>query len=808
VRTTSGREAARLRAGLLLRARWASVLAIGLIAGLGGGVVIGLVTIARDTASAIDRYVEHIGEPDVAVTICPPRTDAAAAEEGACFTYDPVREAEALRRLPGVRAAARVSPTPVAVRLAGGGWRPSFAWVMHDAVEVFEHPPLVAGRAPELGRHETMINEATATMFGLAPGDHVEVAPLSVDEVSADAATLQPRLATTDMEVTGIVRLGTDLVEAQTEGSLANIDATMFLGPGWADDRAMEDYYRYQTGLGVWLDDGVDVDALLDEAAPGQLHVADAGLTADTASGPSETVDYQARAALAAAALLALAGMVLVGQILGRQARRELDDARTLQALGMTRRSLTWSALPRWLVTAAVAGAVAAVTAVLVRPLGPVGIARRAAPAGGGVNLAVVGAGVVAVCAFVAGVGLLSTYRGTLGRRSAGRRSSTVVVPSLLSAEASVGMAFTVNAGRGRRSWAAGPAVAGSAVAIAAAIAVPTLHSSLDHLTADPSRYGVGWDAVATGLLGKASAEWMAGQLQTVDDVVAAAGSWGTSNATIDGRELYLYGFEDVAGLPTGIVPTITAGRAPAAADEVALGAQSMDDADARIGDTVTVSYLDRQYPMRVVGEVVVNDNYEVDPGRGGVVTAEWLRASDPAGYPGDYMIRFAAGHGADGLADLQQRFPGLVSAPLAQDDIVNLRRLESWPALLAGLSLLMAGAAFVHALVTSVRAQRHPLAVVKALGWSRVQVGLSIFWHASFLALPAILVGVPAGVVLGRWGWGMVARSLGIPSAPVIPMFALLLIAAVALVAANLLAVWPSWRAAHISAVDALRTE
>jgi ABC-type lipoprotein release transport system permease subunit len=171
-------------------------------------------------------------------------------------------------------------------------------------------------------------------------------------------------------------------------------------------------------------------------------------------------------------------------------------------------------------------------------------------------------------------------------------------------------------------------------------------------------------------------------------------------------------------------------------------------------------------------------------------------------------MIRFAEGRQADGLARLQERFPGLVSAPLAQDDIVNLRRLESWPAVLAGLTLLMAGAAFLHALVTSVRAQRHALAVVKALGWSRAQVGRSVFWHASFLALPAILIGVPAGVVLGRWGWGMVARSLGVPSAPVIPILALVVIAAVALVAANLLAVWPSWRAAHTSAVDALRTE
>ena len=162
--------------------------------------------------------------------------------------------------------------------------------------------------------------------------------------MSADSASLTPQLPVTDMEVAGVVRVGADLVEPQTEGSLATIEAAMFLGPAWADAMAASDYYRYQTGIGLWLDEGADVETLVAEAAPGQFHVVEGGLTADDTSGPKETVDYQARAALAAAALLALAGMVLVGQILGRQARRELADAATLRALGMTRRGLTSSA--------------------------------------------------------------------------------------------------------------------------------------------------------------------------------------------------------------------------------------------------------------------------------------------------------------------------------------------------------------------------------------------------------------------------------------------------------------------------------
>jgi hypothetical protein len=233
-----------------------------------------------------------------------------------------------------------------------------------------------------------------------------------------------------------------------------------------------------------------------------------------------------------------------------------------------------------------------------------------------------------------------------------------------------------------------------------------------------------------------------------------------------------------------------------------------MRAAGVNIGDTVTVVFLGENSELRLVGEVIVNDNYETDPGRGGVVSSAWLSEVNPAAYVSDFVMRFRAGEEAAGLATLNKMFPGLVSPPLVQDEIVNLRRLSAWPALLAAMVIVMAGVAFVHLLVTSVREHRHQLAVVKALGWSRRQVGRSIFWHSSFLTLPAILIGVPAGFVLGRWGWGVIARSLGVPSEPVVPMLALVAVAALALVAANFLAILPSWQAAHIRPREALRAE
>ena len=84
------------------------------------GAVIGLLTIARDTGSALDRYLRSVGEPDAAATFCPPGVPGSGPEAAACFTHDPVAELHALQRDPAVLAAGRVSPTPLSVRDAGG----------------------------------------------------------------------------------------------------------------------------------------------------------------------------------------------------------------------------------------------------------------------------------------------------------------------------------------------------------------------------------------------------------------------------------------------------------------------------------------------------------------------------------------------------------------------------------------------------------------------------------------------------------------------------------------------------------------
>ena len=126
---------------------------------------------------------------------------------------------------------------------------------------------------------------------------------------------------------------------------------------------------------------------------------------------------YEGRAATVAAGVLAAAMAVLLGQMFVRQARRELPDGPALRALGMTRRALVLSVVPRWLVTTAVALGTAAALSAFLRPFGPIGVvARRAvASAGPSWSASMVGLGLLATALFVMAIPLLATARAAAG---------------------------------------------------------------------------------------------------------------------------------------------------------------------------------------------------------------------------------------------------------------------------------------------------------------------------------------------------------------------------------------------------------
>ncbi len=141
-------------------------------------------------------------------------------------------------------------------------------------------------------------------------------------------------------------------------------------------------------------------------------------------------------------------------------------------------------------------------------------------------------------------------------------------------------------------------------------------------------------------------------------------------------------------------------------------------------------------------------------------------------------------------------------------EDLVNFGRVDAAPALIATLMAVVAAALLAHTLATAVRRRRRDLAVLKTLGFARRQVSLAVATQANALVVPALLVGVPVGVALGRWGWTTVAQQLHVVSEPVVPVVALVLVVPGALLVANLAAAAPAWAARRTSPATTLRSE
>lgn len=148
------------------------------------------------------------------------------------------------------------------------------------------------------------------------------------------------------------------------------------------------------------------------------------------------------------------------------------------------------------------------------------------------------------------------------------------------------------------------------------------------------------------------------------------------------------------------------------------------------------------------------------------------------------------------------------ISRPQAPSDIVSFGRSQNLPFVLAGVLGVMAAGTIGHLLITGIARRRRDLAILKTVGFVRRQVRGSVAWQASVLAVVAVAVGLPLGIVAGRWAWTKYADSLGVIPVAVVPFGTVLLILPAALLLANLLAIWPGRSAARTPPAVVLRAE
>jgi ABC-type lipoprotein release transport system permease subunit len=767
--------AARFWSILDVRNRWRAVAALALTVGIAGGVVIALVAGARRSSTAFERFREETLAADL--DVAPPDGNPA--------------KLAAVARLPQVTGSAR-SAFPFIVP-AGSGLYPFLEFLAvaglddDDVANRVDRPRVVDGRLPAAGRADEMaVSEIFAREQDLAVGDRVEFDSYAADQVEAlfssgDAGP--PAGPAVTLTVTGVVAFPDDLSE-----SLGSFHPRAFLTPAFATAYA-ETMGVYPGGVRLRLERGeADVPAVSAEVR--DIYNDDPELEISSARDVTDRIDDSIRVTVVAlfvcAAFAALASAVAVAQALTRHHALSTDAVRRLRALGMRQRLRT-AALTMSVAPVAIGGAViAVVVAIALSPLMPVGVARKAEPDRGvSVDGRTLTIGTLAVAAVVLVLCLATAWRANRlasqpDRTAGATRPPPRVVGTLSQSPArSIG----VRAALAPRAGSARSALAGMALAVAGVVAVTVFASSQDALSASPARYGSPWDARLAGFSGEAVGEQR--EALVADERIRDLGTLATSLTQLDGEDVNIYAFETLKG---DAAPTVVEGRLPRDASEAVLGAATLRNAGVDIGDAIEFAGVDGPVRRRVVGRAVfpvVDDRSAID--RGVALTPEGIAPLAPADSLNlDLVVTWAPGVDERAAnAELESRTGTEVFGPILPADVNNFDQVDTILLAVAAFLGALGLVALLHALVTTVRSRRRELAVLRALGFSRGQLGSVVSWQAVTVTAAGLVVGVPLGIVVGRAAWRAVANGIGVAPAPLTSAAAVVLV----LLAAPLLA-------------------
>jgi len=802
--------AVRIRLAAEVRNRWKAWLALAALVGLFAGAVITAVAGARRTETAYTRFLAAERAPDILVFSRPTAGPAFATFSDADLAKVPEVAELASGKTIGVAHPPEVNIVAPADTKVG-------STVMRRK--------MLAGRQPRPDR----VEEATVS-FVLANAQHVKVGdtlrldvlaagsdeeqqagtkPYSFKIVGIDAAPTE----FPPQEGTGVQQLWATpaFYRTQADGLVAFGTAAIRLRHGLRDFPAFQAHLRDLAG------------GKIVEAFP----------LADQSVNTQHSIHLQAVALWLLAGLLAVTAALVLIQLLMRQSLLESVEYPQLYALGMSRNQLWTLGVLRGAFFGVVGALVAVVIAYLLSPLMPIGLARTAEPHPGfAADGLALGAGALVTAVLIT---MAATWPAWRAARAASRAPDASPAgeqprPSMLadalarpsaSPPATTGVRLALEPGRGRTAVPVRSTIAGAVVGVAALATALAFTSSLDHLLGTPRLYGVSYDA----RIGQLSAEKVNEPADFVakDPRVAdvSAGYTGFP-VTIDKTRIDGMAVQSVKG--HSLMPTPLKGRVPAGPDEVMLGSATMAQLHAHLGSTVQASLADsgEPLPFHVVGEGVFPTLSDaMGLGKGLAITPDGLKRSLPPDVeeapPVDQaLIRFRPGvDKAKVVSDLQRQVAGAFGAggyfvvrPEQPTDLVNFGRVQSLPVLLAALLGTLAVATLAHLLVTSIRRRRRDLAVLKTLGFSSGQVRTTVAWQATTLALVAAVIGIPAGIVCGRWVWIEFAHQLGIVPRPAVPLLAFIVLAAMTLLVANLVAILPGRAAARVRPALVLRSE
>jgi predicted lysophospholipase L1 biosynthesis ABC-type transport system permease subunit len=337
------------------------------------------------------------------------------------------------------------------------------------------------------------------------------------------------------------------------------------------------------------------------------------------------------------------------------------------------------------------------------------------------------------------------------------------------------------------------------AAATAGVVAVVAFGASLSHLVDTPSLYGWTFDAV--GIPTDRS-----DAVRADPGVASVAEVRAQLSLQIGGDPVNGYAIKPLEG---DVDAPIVRGRAPQSLDEVALGADTMSHAGVGIGDRVSIGGQNAEQKMRVVGQAVFLTDQDAYPLADGALVS--FDAAERLGSPDTFDtlgITFASGDHHATEQRLSKLAPDDFARPRPPAEVEKLEQVRRLPEFLAAFMVLLGVVAVAHAMVVSVRRNRRDLGVLRALGFRRRDVALTVTWQAIAIAVVGVVVGVPTGVFIGRALWHAIANGIGIRAVADVPLIALALVLPATVAVAVVAALLPAWKAARMHPTELLRSE
>ena len=786
------------------RNRWRALVGLFLLIAFATAVVSTAFAGARRGASSVDRLLDNTEPATIGVLL-----------NRGVFDWDVVRD------MPHVEAVSAFVVGDFAVEgLDEGdldGQDPtmfsSFPFVDDEVMRTLEVPYVLDGRLADPSRaDEVMISTDFEHHFGKHVGDHLTIRLHSAEQIDTFDDDSPPAGPSVDVTIVGVIR------SPWFSDSAGWRYGAVIPSPG---------LYREFPENVVGTTGVADVNALvrLDERSPEAINAFAAEFTQQTGIENLDTMDlvemadhvrhvvrFEARALALLALAAAGASVLLIGLALSRFCAVSFQNLEVLRAFGLTPSQTRRAAVAAPASVALGAAVAGAALAIIASGRFPIGSAELIEPTPGiDVDVWVLVAVAMFAVALVVALSVWAVRPSRRLRRETPSAGGAIVGPLTAAWPLRVGMGtrLALEGGSNRGASSGRPALFAGVLGVTGVVAALIFSAGISDATNGFDRFGQTFELAAFfGFGGNEFADSNAVlAAATADPGVDGVNDAYNDFATGPGGTVALFSYDPV-GEPIEVVTT--AGRLPVTDSEVALAPKTADAAGVGVGDTITFDGTAGTRELTVTGLAFVPagphngyaDGGWVLPGAFDAIFDGFrfhfgLVSTAPGVDPGEVAERLAA----TGVTFSE----GPVAPPNERYELMELRTV---PLLLAAFLAILGVGAIAHTLTSTARRRRHDFAMLRALGMRPRDTTVVVFVQAVAIALVSLVIGVPAGILVGRALWRSIALDTPVEFVVPTAWLVILAISLAVLMIALALAAWPSRRLAHLRLGTVLRYE